>query len=112
MLLGNCTFLYIVMRGCTFVECSLNAESVGMLYGITIENLESFRFIYLGQHQEAPEPAFVLEAITNEYEARGWHFGLTILRLNFKMSSALYALRACFAVFWQQASGGTLPHRD
>ena len=112
MLLGDCTFLYIVMQNCTFVDCSLNAESVGMLYGITIENLKSFRFIYLGKHQEAPEPELVLQAIADEYAARAWQFGLTIIRLNFRMTSALYALRTCFAALWQQASGGTLPHRD
>ena len=112
MLLGDCTFLYIVMRNCTFIECSLNAESVGMLYGITLENLKSFRFIYLGQHHEAPDPEIVLQAAADEYEARGWQFGLTIIRLNFRMTSALYALRAFFGVFWRQVSGGTSPHRD
>jgi uncharacterized protein YjbI with pentapeptide repeats len=112
MLLGNCTFLYIVMRNCLFFDCSLNVESVGMLYGITLENLKSFHFIYLGKHQEAPEPELVLQAISDEYETRGWHFGLTVIRLNFNTTSALYALRAYFTVFWRQASGGMLPHRD
>lgn len=112
MLLGDCTFLYIVMRNCTFIGCSLNAESVGMLYGITLENLKSFRFIFLGQHQEAPDPEIVLQAVADEYETRGWQFGLAIIRLNFRMTSALYALRAFFGVFWRQVSEGTLPHRD
>jgi len=112
MVLGNSTFLYVVAHGCLFERCVLNAESVGMIYGLSREDLGGFKFMFLGQLQEAPEPSDLLTSIADEYQKRGWLLGLTVLRLNFGLTSAFFAIREYVAALWRQVENGRPPKRD
>lgn len=91
MTLGDCTFLYNIMKECTFSEVRINAESLGMVYGLTPENVAEMGLVYLGQDQRILVSEN-LAALVETYETRRWYFGVAVMRMNFRLTSTVYAI--------------------
>jgi uncharacterized protein YjbI with pentapeptide repeats len=96
MLLGDCTFMYNVMKGCTFTDSSAEVEAIGMVYGLTRSNLVHLRFLYQGEEQPVPEGADVVDLLADVYEQKRWGVGVMVMRLNFGLTSRVYAIREYF----------------
>lgn len=92
MELGDCTFLYAIMLRCNFIDSKVNAESIGTFYGISRENLRSLDFIYLGEKQATPKDGDIVATLTESFRERHWIIGLTIMALNFQLTSVVAAL--------------------
>ncbi len=91
MTLGDCTFLYNIMKGCHFRDVRINAESLGMVYGLTEDSVKGMGLVYLGKDQNLEVSQHVPELLRT-YELRRWNLGVAIMRINFSLTSVPYAL--------------------
>jgi hypothetical protein len=71
----------------------MNAETVGHTFGLSIEHLDSFELVYLGERQPRPTEGALLPALLESYEARGWILGICLLKINFGIEATYLALR-------------------
>lgn len=92
-MLGDCTFLYNLVVGCSFRDTIINSESIGMTFGIKMEDLPSLSFVYLGQSQPVPGDANLVDLLIESYAQRRWGIGVATLRLNFSLTSVAFALQ-------------------
>ena len=87
---GDCTFLYCIAMDCTFVNIAVNIESVGYIYGLSIDDVRGFDYIYLGDNVATrPTP----EELLNLHRERGWHLGLAFFEVMLDEKNLIYALR-------------------
>jgi uncharacterized protein YjbI with pentapeptide repeats len=91
MILGDCTLLYVILRECTLTRVSINAESVGAIFGLTREQLSQANFVYLGNVQSIPPNTDVINLVSEEYRRRKWAIGQLVLAVNFNLASTLSA---------------------
>lgn len=91
MLLGDCTFLYVIFRSCSLVRVRINAESIGAIFGLTQNDIQTVGLIYLGEVEPVPPGSDVAEMLATQYELRRWYIGELVLALNFGISSTIDA---------------------
>jgi uncharacterized protein YjbI with pentapeptide repeats len=97
--LADCTSQFHLFEDCAFVNSRLNAEAIGLTFGLTIQNLNDFGLVWRGQGVEAHAEAENLAAdLVTTYIARGWHFAAAILKLNFGLEHRTAALNQAFTV--------------
>jgi uncharacterized protein YjbI with pentapeptide repeats len=106
--LGDCTFLYNITLECCFERSVMNAESLGMTFGLTREDIKNLNLVFLGQAQTPPNDFDIIDLLLDSYTSRGWVLGLTIMRLNFGLTSIVYALREYFRSFFALAREGRI----
>lgn len=91
MVLGDCTFLYIILRDCVLIDIKINAESVGAIFGLTKEQLLDAGIIYLGKDEPVPSGTGLIDSIFEEYRNRKWWIGELVLAINFNLTSTIAA---------------------
>lgn len=91
MVLGDCTLLYVILRNCTLERVSINAESIGSIFGLTWEQLSQADMVYLGEEEPIPPDVDILSLISEEYRKRNWHIGQLVLDVNFGLRPAISA---------------------
>jgi uncharacterized protein YjbI with pentapeptide repeats len=91
MVLGDCTLLYVILRNCTLAQVSINAESVGSIFGLTQEQLYQADMVYLGEEEPIPPDVDLLSLISEEYRKRNWYIGQLVLDVNFALRSTVGA---------------------
>jgi hypothetical protein len=67
-----------------------------MLYGLSLDSLDNFQLIYLGESQDKPEGENLPTILFEEYVRRGWAMGAMVLALNFRRTSVVLALHGYF----------------
>lgn len=92
MTLGDCTFLYNFAKNCTFSDVGINAESLGMVFGLTAHDVAAMRLVFLGQEQRTQPSSEVIPRLVETYQRRRWYLGVAVLRMNFRLTSIAYAL--------------------
>jgi uncharacterized protein YjbI with pentapeptide repeats len=112
MILGNCTFLYAIMRGCSFKNVTVAAECVGMIYGLRRVDLAEFNFIYLGDEQAVPPDGNLVELLIELYRSRRWWIGHLVLQLNFQVTSPVFAIREFSGTLFSNLHRGLLVKTD
>jgi uncharacterized protein YjbI with pentapeptide repeats len=110
--LGDCTILYIVFRFCTFSKVALNAESMGMIFGLRRSDLKNISFIYLGANEGSTADLDIVEALVASYEERRWFLGAAMLRLNFRLISLPLALSQYISLIVDEAIENRRIRRD
>lgn len=83
MVLGDCSLLYFIVRNCTLTRVSINAESIGAVFGLRRDQLEELDIIYLGEKQPIPPDGDIVELISREYRKRAWYIGQLVIDINF-----------------------------
>jgi uncharacterized protein YjbI with pentapeptide repeats len=91
MVLGNCSLLYFIVRNCKFTRVSVNAESIGAIFGLRRDQLEELDIIYLGENQTVPPDGDIVELISEEYRRRAWYIGQLVVEINFGMAPTVSA---------------------
>lgn len=87
---GDCTFLYCIASKCTFKSVAVNIESVGYIFGLTVEDVIDFDFIYLGDPVEVkPSPEELLQL----HKDRGWYLGQALFEVMLGKKNLIHALR-------------------
>jgi hypothetical protein len=90
------SLMYCVARDCTFIDCSIGIESVGMVFGLTRDVLERLSYYFPGESEPRQLGEAVPEVIMQEYAVRGWAIGLAILKMNLGFTSIAYAVKEYF----------------
>ena len=102
--LADCTAQFHLFRECTFDRSQLNAEAIGLTFGLTRENLKAVGLVWRGIGIEKHESEFDLaQDLVTTYEARGWKFAAAVLKLNFSLLRPYEALGEIFNVLEQNA---------
>lgn len=91
MVLGDCSLLYFIVRNCTLTRVSINAESIGAIFGLRRDQLEQLDVIYLGEKQAVPPDADIVDLISEEYRRRAWYIGQLVIEINFGMAATISA---------------------
>ena len=90
---ADATFLFLQFKNCGFIDCAMNAETIGYTYGITVSDLEKFKLIYLGGEEAPPDAEDIVDVIFQSYQSRRWYLGVCLLELNFELVAPLHAIR-------------------
>jgi uncharacterized protein YjbI with pentapeptide repeats len=102
--LADCTSQFHLFEDCTFVNSRLNAEAIGLTFGLTIENLKDLGLVWRGEGVEAHAGSGdIASDLTTTYTARGWHFAAAMLKLNFGLETRSTALGETFAALMATA---------
>lgn len=113
MVLGDCTFLYTVLRGCTFTKTKINAESIGLTFGLGAQDVLAMPVMFLGEEQDAVgDPSGLIPALMAQYQERRWYLGLCVMRLNFGLTSAAHAIGEYLLMLREASGAGLLLKRD
>jgi len=91
--LGDCSLLYVILRDSTLTRVSINAESVGAIFGLTREQLSQANMIYLGNEEPIPPDADIVSLIFEEYRKRRWYMGQLVLAINYNLEPILVAFQ-------------------
>jgi hypothetical protein len=79
------------LRDCKLTRVSINAESIGAIFGLTREQLAQADMVYLGEEEPIPPGTDILSLISEEYHRRKWHIGQLVLAVNFGLASTINA---------------------
>ena len=88
---SDCTSSYSIFEDCSFEDVTINADAIGISFGLTEANLNELKFGFLGQSYGAGvSPG--LDEFFKQYRDRKWLFHAHMLALNFKPAVRLQAL--------------------
>src|SRR4051794_33530854 len=82
--LGDCTVLYSYFQDCSFTRFGINADSLGLSFGLTLKDLQTADLIFLGRDEQKPIDSELVDQLIAEFEARQWGLHSIIVRLNFR----------------------------
>lgn len=102
MRLADCTFVFNVLSDCEFVGCEMNLESAGFVYGLKESDIRNLALIHLGRPYELPQGAASLAAVLDDYRARRWTLGETILGVSSRQMAPAFAAHRYFEVTMQR----------
>jgi len=92
MLLGDASVSYVILRECKLERVTLNAESIGGLFGLTLKQVREAKLVFLGKQEPIPSDADVIALASAEYSKRRWYVGELVLALNFGLLSVVGAV--------------------
>jgi hypothetical protein len=110
--LSDCTSQYHLFDDCSFEKSSLNAEAIGLTFGLNRENLQSLDLVWRGEDLARPQGGHRPEDLVTTYLARRWNFAASIVKLNFGIGSSLEALGEVFSTVRQSFSSSMPIRRD
>lgn len=104
--LADCGSLYHIFANCRFQGSRLNAEAIGLTFGLTHADIDSVGLMWLGQKIErhAADPQQIVADLVTTYVDRGWALPAAVLRLNFGQDHRLVALDRIFAIIEANAA--------
>jgi len=112
MVLGDCTFLYNVVSHCTFEDSAINAEAVGMTFGLSRDDMKRMRLVYLGEDETLPPDVDPVPPLIEAYSKRRWRLGVAIMCINFGIRSTAFAIREYLQALRESAAAGVVIKRD
>lgn len=81
LVLGNCSFYDHIMTNCNFRDVTINIDSIGRIYGLTMEDLQKFKYIFLGTiYGFAPDRFF--DQIDKVFASKEWRLQKSIYLFN------------------------------
>lgn len=102
--LANCTCLYSYFEDCIYDEFEINADAVGLSFGLPEAALENARLVFLGRAETPPPGAQVVDGLLQEFSGRGWQLHTALAQLNFGRVRPLAGWLSLFEVFFEEAS--------
>lgn len=103
--LSDCTSQYHLFIECEFEKCGFNAESVGLTFGLSTENLDALTLVWRGTPLEHGTGALLVRDLLTTYEARRWPFLAAMLVLNFGLAGPIVSLDSVFSSVAGELSG-------
>lgn len=94
--LSDCTSQYHLFMECGFDRCGFNAESVGLTFGLSTDNLDALTLVWRGTSLEHSSGAILVRDLLTTYEARHWPFLAAMLSLNFGLLTPIESFDRVF----------------
>ena len=82
----DCTANYIIYNRCVLKNVTMNADALGLTFGLTKDNMENLDFGFLGRKSET-KVKIGIDDFLEEYKNRGWLIHYLTLSLNFNPES-------------------------
>jgi uncharacterized protein YjbI with pentapeptide repeats len=97
--LADCTSQYHLFSNCAFEKSRINAEAVGLTFGLTRQNLVELGLTWRGTQlpRHGPDTETLIHDLMITYRTRGWALAAAILRPNCFEDDFLPALNEAFA---------------
>nr|WP_320144515.1 pentapeptide repeat-containing protein [uncultured Cohaesibacter sp.] len=108
---SDCTASYTIFDECSFRDVTINADALGISFGLTETNLNELQFGFLGQSYGAGVTPG-LDQFLKQYRDRNWLFHANMLALNFRPSIRLPAFIALVDELSSQARRSAGLKRD
>jgi uncharacterized protein YjbI with pentapeptide repeats len=89
MKLGDCTSLYNYFESCRFAQFRINADALGLSFGLSADDLLGTDLIFLGREEQKPFDADLVDQLIAEFESRLWQLNAIVTKLNFGRVSPL-----------------------
>lgn len=87
---GDCTFLLHIFDDCQLENVTFNSDSIGLIYGLSVSDLESCELLFLGKEQPSISNSDSIEnVIIAEYDRRHWALHSAVSKLNFNIYNPL-----------------------
>lgn len=81
---SDCTSNYAIYDACEFHDVTINADAVGLTFGLTNENMKSLKFGFLGEiYGNTISPSIV--DFASQYKKRNWRIHALIISINFSL---------------------------
>ena len=91
MHLADCTYDKNIFTKCTFNQCNIDIFYLGMLIGISRQDIQKMKLIHQNDDTTLDSPIDdVIAKIDEEYRIRGMLLSSAIFRLNFRLTPSLY----------------------
>jgi hypothetical protein len=90
--LADCTLLYVVLDDTELDGCVMNLETVGTIFGLSAQQVGRIKLRFLGGDAVPNEPSRIVETLVKLFANQRWAIQLATTRLNFRITSALFAL--------------------
>ncbi|WP_342724157.1 pentapeptide repeat-containing protein [Bradyrhizobium sp. B097] len=103
--LSDCTSQYHLFIECGFDRCGFNAESVGLTFGLSTDNLDALTLVWRGAALEHSSGAGLVRDLRTTYEARHWPFLAAMLSLNFGLLTPIDSLELAFSSLAGEPNG-------
>ncbi|WP_271671044.1 pentapeptide repeat-containing protein [Bradyrhizobium sp. CCBAU 51627] len=103
--LSDCTSQYHLFVNCGFEKCGFNAESVGLTFGLSLDNLNDLTLVWRGTPVERASGPMLVKDLLTTYEARRWPFLASILSLNFTLLSPVDSFDYVFSSIADEPNG-------
>jgi len=108
MKFADSTFLLHILDGCSFVDCAMNVDSLGAIYGVTEQEISTLKLFYLGEEQNITNPSDLITKLFDEFSRRRWQFKLIMLAWNTGKVTTISALRAILSAYKGHINEGIL----
>lgn len=107
----DCTFSYGIFKDCKLQNVRLNADALGLTFGLTLKNLEYMSYAFLGEEFEK-NIDIKLKNFIESYHNQGWGIQFYILSINFVESMNLRLLIGLFNFIDNQIQHMVGPTKD
>lgn len=84
---GNCSFYQQIMLQNQYKEVAINLDSLGQVFGICLEDVMNFKYIFLGNEYGYANP-IILEKLSKIYDSRKWISSKIVFEYNIKKINA------------------------
>lgn len=84
--LGNCSFYKQILHNCSYADVSMNVDSLGQIFGLNKETVESITYIFLGKPLGAITNENVSELI-DAFRKKNWFYEIINLKTNLGLLS-------------------------
>ena len=100
---ADCTAMFLFFDGCDFQAFAINAESLGLTFGLTVGDLQKMDLIYLGEEQAKPADEDLVSLLATTYSERRWFVGRATIDINFERRPVLLVLKVLASqLLWLQ----------
>lgn len=112
--LGNTTFMFHILKRCVFNNVSMNSDSIAYLYGLSLQDLQKFEFIFLGKKIEIQPIINVqfLRDLINTFLQKHWMMGAVFIGLNYNLYTPYQCLNEIIRIINGQCKFKQLIKKD
>jgi len=109
--MGNCSFYDHIMDNCRFEKVTINIDSIGRIFGLTIADLRSFQYIFLGKlYGYAPETFF--EHVQEIFGRKNWQLQKFLYQYNVNEISSYEYIDNIFETLTYYTNENIIVKRD
>lgn len=111
ILLGNCSFYDHIMLECVYDNITINIDAVGRIYGLQLQDLKQFKYIFLGNiYGFAPERFF--KQLDQVFQGKEWRMHKLLYKYNIGDYSAYKYVTEVFSSLAYFISNNIIVKRD
>ena len=112
LLLGNCSFYDHIVDKCHYDDVTINIDTIGRIFGLKLEDLKNFQYIFLGKiYGYAPEEFFI--RLDKVFQSKEWRLQQILYKYNVgQYSSYEFIIQTFDALSYSISNNIIVKHDD